>query len=328
MKALVFGPILFDLIESEAFLGGCPTNVAVHCARMGLDTTLISSVGDDAYGKTALACFRAWHVHTDYIATDPLHATGTTRVLLHDVTEPTYILAEDVAYDHIRLRPDQLARLRQTRYDVFYFGTVDQRGAESAQTLYTLLDQLEIRCRFCDLNLRENCYTRETVRISLEKADLLKVNEEELAYLRRTFCADAPSPEAAVRRLLTDFAIEMVLVTRGARGVSVFTGRQCVHGAGPNRCAHPGGGNRGRGGRGRRLLRRIPGAFSGRRRSGVCRPKGQPSGRLHCRPSVRHTGLYTGAPGGTAGVPKFPLNGSDALRHGQNVIESTQNSVG
>ncbi|GAI94626.1 unnamed protein product, partial [marine sediment metagenome] len=54
MKALLFGEILWDIIDSKPYIGGAPFNLAAHLAKMGLESTLISSVGKDALGRKAL----------------------------------------------------------------------------------------------------------------------------------------------------------------------------------------------------------------------------------------------------------------------------------
>ena len=47
------GELLWDLLPSGARLGGAPANFAVFCARLGNRTVLVSSVGNDEYGRAA-----------------------------------------------------------------------------------------------------------------------------------------------------------------------------------------------------------------------------------------------------------------------------------
>ena len=54
MKALLFGEILWDIIDSKPYIGGAPFNLAAHLTNMGFKSTLISSVGKDALGRKAL----------------------------------------------------------------------------------------------------------------------------------------------------------------------------------------------------------------------------------------------------------------------------------
>ena len=54
MKALLFGEILWDIIDSKPYIGGAPFNLAAHLTNMGFKSTLISSVGNDALGRKAI----------------------------------------------------------------------------------------------------------------------------------------------------------------------------------------------------------------------------------------------------------------------------------
>ena len=53
-RVVSFGEILFDVIEGVPCLGGAPLNLAVHLHRQGAETTLISAVGADPLGRSAL----------------------------------------------------------------------------------------------------------------------------------------------------------------------------------------------------------------------------------------------------------------------------------
>ena len=52
-QIVAVGELLWDLLPSGARLGGAPANFAVFCARLGNRTVLVSSVGDDDYGRAA-----------------------------------------------------------------------------------------------------------------------------------------------------------------------------------------------------------------------------------------------------------------------------------
>lgn len=142
---LVYGTILFDHIKNDYFIGGCHTNVAAHCAKLGLDTTMVSSVGDDLLGRRALDWMNAIGIHTEYVTTDRAHPTGTVEVDLSDPQSPQYLLLEDVAYDYIRLDEEALSRLKEKEFDFLYFSTSEQRHEVSTETLHQLLNSVKIK---------------------------------------------------------------------------------------------------------------------------------------------------------------------------------------
>ena len=51
MKVLIFGEILWDLIEGKKHLGGAPLNFAAHTFQCGEESGIISSLGQDALAR-------------------------------------------------------------------------------------------------------------------------------------------------------------------------------------------------------------------------------------------------------------------------------------
>lgn len=219
---LVYGTILFDHIKNEYFIGGCHTNVAAHCAKLGMDTTMVSCVGEDDLGRRAVEWMKSIGIHTEYIRTDSSHPTGRVEVELSDLENPRYLLLDDVAYDYVRVEEESLRKLESQEFDFLYFSTSEQRHQISADTLYKLLDSLRVRNRFCDLNIRENCYTMPRILTSLERTDILKVNEEELEFLATCVLKEHRGEQKAVKALMQTYSIRIVIVTRGERGASAY----------------------------------------------------------------------------------------------------------
>ena len=73
---LTFGRASIDLFSNDigvpfeeissfgAFVGGSSTNIAVSCSRLGLDTVLLTGVGDDQVGQFVLRFLRNERVDT------------------------------------------------------------------------------------------------------------------------------------------------------------------------------------------------------------------------------------------------------------------------
>jgi len=98
-----------------------------------------------------------------------------------------------------------------------YFGTLAQRSEMSRRALSAML-----RCtdapKFLDLNLRQPWVDEAIVRSSLESANILKLNEEELARVAEmTGLEDRPAREQA-RELMRRHDLERIVVTCGERG--------------------------------------------------------------------------------------------------------------
>lgn len=234
MKALIFGTILFDVFPDEVLIGGCSTNVASHCALLGAETTHLSRIGDDKLGRLALEHFAGVGVDTGFVTTDPEHATGRVDVTVHASGQPEYVLSTDAAYDFISLTGEQIEAIAGSGYDFIYFGTVDQRGGVSAATLRKLLDTGAFRHVFCDINLRDNCYTPDSVAFSLARSTILKMNEDELRVIPRILdlpCAASDYDEARhVGEIMERFDIPLAILTKSDKGATAYSSNgEAVH---------------------------------------------------------------------------------------------------
>jgi fructokinase len=72
--------------------------------------------------------------------------------------------------------------------------------------------------RLLDINLRQPWYNADIIQCSLQHADLVKVNVEELALLARLLRLPVSSERTAATALLDNYGLECVLVTCGADG--------------------------------------------------------------------------------------------------------------
>src|SRR5438132_5090548 len=71
----------FAKIQSfAAYVGGSPTNICVGARRLGLNTALLSAVGEDPVGDFILEFLKQERITTDYIPRKP--SNGTSAVLL------------------------------------------------------------------------------------------------------------------------------------------------------------------------------------------------------------------------------------------------------
>lgn len=92
MKALLFGEILWDIIDSKPCIGGAPFNLAAHLTNMGFKSTLISSVGKDALGRKALKEAKKRGINSSFIRIHPYLPTGIVEVNLDEKRHPAYLI--------------------------------------------------------------------------------------------------------------------------------------------------------------------------------------------------------------------------------------------
>lgn len=223
MRVLSFGEILFDVIEGENYLGGAPLNFAAHLAQLGVESFIYSRVGTDELGALALEKIARIGVKTEFIQQDDTHPTGTVPVEFKN-GHPDYTILENVAYDFIETANEQL--LKETAFDVLYFGTLIQRSPVSKKTLAELIGQKKFSHVFCDVNLRKNCYTKETIRESLRHCTILKLNDDEVEVLSAMLYQQALDMETFTSRLAGDYGLEIIIITAGEKGCHVYENKQ------------------------------------------------------------------------------------------------------
>jgi fructokinase len=122
----------------------------------------------------------------------------------------------DAAYDFIEsdaalVQPAQEANL-------IYFGTLIQRSSVSRETLAGLLDVAEMSNTFLDLNLRPDCFTKDTILDSLQRADILKLNEYEVKALAELASMPASSLPGFCEGVINRWSLRCCVVTLGERG--------------------------------------------------------------------------------------------------------------
>lgn len=218
MNALAFGEILWDKIENEFYLGGAPLNFAAHVVKCSGQSSVISAVGNDALGKKAIATLAGLSVNSLFVRTLANYETGTVDVILCN-GQPDYTIHEPVAFDFI-VAPEK-AGLLNVAWDVFYFGTLAQRNAVSRDALKSILNAINSRHVFYDINIRKDFFTREIVWYSLECCTIFKINNDEVIILSQLLYKRILLVEEFTLQLAKDFNLEVVIVTAGENGAYI-----------------------------------------------------------------------------------------------------------
>jgi fructokinase len=226
------GELLWDLLPGGARLGGTISNFALLCARLGNRAVLVSSVGEDEYGRTAISMLLQPNLDLQQLQVSAAHPTGTVEVTFSADNQPSYIINPGVAWDFIELTPGLLEATRDV--DAICFGTLAQRHEVSRSTIRGLVEGTAPECvRVCDINIRMPYCTAEVLHWSMAHATIIKVSEEELpltfSFLRELGLAGQPAsitPDIAARFLLENFPnCRLVATTLGADGC-VVTNRE------------------------------------------------------------------------------------------------------
>jgi len=218
-KITAIGEILYDVYPETKNLGGAPLNFLYHVYKLTGNGNIISRVGNDVLGKNATDFLENSGINTDYIQIDHLHPTGVTTVTLDDKKVPSFRIDEGRAFDFIE-GTSEIENLVEKETDCLYFGSLAQRNEASRKTIQKLWKK-KIKY-FCDLNLRQNFYTEEIITRSIRSANVLKINIDELKLINQIIFKKEYSFETSTEDLINNFNIELLAVTKGANGSTLF----------------------------------------------------------------------------------------------------------
>lgn len=216
------GEALWDVLPEGKKIGGAPANFAYHVGQFGLDSCVVSAVGDDALGNEILENFNSKGLRR-LIEKVP-YPTGTVQVEIDPAGIPQYDIKENVAWDNIPFTPELEKLAKRTR--AVCFGSLAQRNVVSRETIARFLDAMpkdDDSLVVFDVNLRQGFYTKEILCESMQRCNILKINDEELVTVSRLFGYPGIDLQDKCWILLGKYNLKMLILTCGVNGSYVFT---------------------------------------------------------------------------------------------------------
>lgn len=224
MKNIIvgMGEALWDILPEGKKIGGAPANFAYHVSQFGLDSCVVSAVGEDKLGDEIITNFNEKKLN--YILDRVPYPTGTVMVELDSQGIPMYDIKQNVAWDNIPYTPDLKDLASRTK--AICFGSLAQRSVVSRTTINDFIDAMgndEDTLRIFDINLRQGFYTPEIICKSMEQCNILKINDEELVTISRMFDYPGIDLENKCWILLGKYNLRMLILTCGVNGSYVFS---------------------------------------------------------------------------------------------------------
>ena len=214
------GEALWDVLPEGKKLGGAPANFAYHAAQFGLDTIAISALGEDKLAEETIDALKEHNLN--YLMPRVPYPTGTVQVTLTGDGIPTYDIKENVAWDNIPLTDEMLEIAKNAR--AVCFGSLAQRNVVSRENIHKFLDATPDDCvKIFDINLRQQFYSKEVIKESLKRCNILKINDEELVLIGRMFGYPGLDIENKCWLILGKYNLDMLVLTCGTNGSYVFT---------------------------------------------------------------------------------------------------------
>ncbi|WP_127129719.1 carbohydrate kinase [Georgenia sp. SYP-B2076] len=217
-SALVIGEALIDIVERPGETpaehpGGSPANVAVGLARLGRDVELVSWFAADAHGSLLRSHLELENVRLS-AASARAARTSTARARLDAAGGATYVFELEWAPPPPEPMVEPL---------VVHTGSIAAVLEPGAGTVAATIARYRGTATITyDPNVRPNlmgeaAQTRRTVEEFVAQSDVVKVSDEDLAWL-----VPDTAPEAVARQWL-GLGPALVVVTRGGRGAWAVT---------------------------------------------------------------------------------------------------------
>ena len=233
---VALGELLIDFTESgksasgnkllEANPGGAPCNVLSMLQRLGKRTAFIGKVGQDAFGDLLEDTLKEAGIDTRGLKRDG--NVHTTLAFVHTLAggERSFSFYRNPGAD-MRLGIEDLDDGLLSSCRIFHFGTLsltDQPCREATQIAVARARQAGALISF-DPNLRESLWdsldhAREQIAWGLARCDILKISDNELAFMTGT--EDLDRGAALLKEKYP--AIRLLNVTAGENGSLAYYG--------------------------------------------------------------------------------------------------------
>ena len=216
------GEALWDVLPEGKKIGGAPANFAYHVSQFGLNSCVVSAVGNDALGNEIIENFTSKGLN-QLIEKVP-YPTGTVQVEIDQAGIPQYEIKENVAWDNIPYTAN--LEVVASRTKAVCFGSLAQRNVVSRNTINRFLDAMpknDDTLVVFDVNLRQGFYNKEILCNSMTRCNILKINDEELVTVSRMFGYPGIDLQDKCWILLGKYNLKMLILTCGINGSYVFT---------------------------------------------------------------------------------------------------------
>lgn len=216
-KVITIGEILWDVLPDGKRIGGSSINVALNLHKQSIESNFISAIGNDDNGKELLNFLQTSHFPTNLIQLNTL-PTSTVIVKLDDNQEPTYTIKHPVAWDDIKITPENIEAIKKA--DALVYCSLTCRDEKSKKTIFQLLEHA--KTKVFDINLRAPFFNENLINELLNKADILKVNENEIIWVKETYGLTGKTDEQLLKQLSAKFNINLICLTKGENGACIL----------------------------------------------------------------------------------------------------------
>ena len=228
---LCVGEVLVDFIghqigvsinntpDYHRYLGGSPANVAMNSARLGLNSLMISTVGDDGFGDYIFKRFSEVGVKTENIKKLKNKNTSIIFVSRSEST-PDFIPYREADYC---INEDQIPTEILSKTNIFHTTcfALSKKPAQST-ILKKAEEAFDLGCKLSiDINYSKNLWESREEAFNVIKSycrfnPLIKISEDDMLRL-----FEKELPHEQIFDFFHQEGVEIVCLTMGSRGVKL-----------------------------------------------------------------------------------------------------------
>ena len=207
----------------EANPGGAPCNVLAMLQKLGRKTAFIGKVGNDSFGNMLKDTVNRLGINTDNLLMDD--KVPTTLAFVHTAPDGdrSFSFYRNPGAD-MMLRAEEVNTGLIADSKIFHFGSLsmtDQKVEEATKTAVEAAKNAGALISF-DPNLRPPLWdsldrAKEKIRYGLSQCDILKISDDEIAFLTGTDDIDE-----GIEQIRNQYNIRLVCATMGKRGSKAY----------------------------------------------------------------------------------------------------------
>jgi len=218
------GPIIF-CNTFERKLGGAELNVAIGCARLGIQSGWISRLGNDDFGKYILKTTRGEGIDISEVKLVDEYPTSVYfREVLADGSSRSFYYREKSPTSTMRSEELNEEYIKQAKilHITGVFPSITKNNQDIILEAVKLAKKHKLTVSF-DPNIRLKMWTKEEAKAYIEKVlphvDILLIGDEEIEIL----LGDTTIEDAI--KAFHECGIEKVIVKKGAKGAIASDGK-------------------------------------------------------------------------------------------------------
>lgn len=212
------GEVVFNILPDSRKLGGAPADFLQHAVKYGADGYLISAIGADDLGREVISELDKFNIQP-VLAITP-YPTGRVLIFKTPSGGVSAHILENAAWDYIPATT--AAEECVAKADAVYFGTLALRKAYSKATVLDLLDATaKDAYKFFDINLRQAYFDKQIIENLLKRANILKLNIDELKTVKGMFGLRGSTDDICLR-LKEKYALKYLILSDAAKESKIW----------------------------------------------------------------------------------------------------------